>query len=325
MNNQIYLIVLVLALVTVVPTASAQLALGAEANQKLIEVNLNKSEIVNVKHVIAASNMPSTVNLFNGVIVESIISVNDNDDRKQVGVLNDGKGNISLTIFPTKSNTIIKYDLEDASTLYENLWTVRVGYTETFSVLFSEEVDVFFLNSNIIQLGSKNGISVNGGGNTMIQYYDKIPKIIEEVRVEEDRFNVEIITNSKIDKFDFDQESESISFQVNQKNKFVTVTMEEKLLGSPYVISLNDEKIKYTKSVAKENYVSLSIKPQAVGEIVISGSEYNEGLTKINTSANISPVESESIPNDYFVWLVFGGVLIIVVIVVIIIIRKIKK
>ena len=325
MNNQIYLIVLLLALVTVIPTASAQLALGAEANQKLIEVNLNKSEIINVKHVIAASNMPVSLNLFDGIILESITVTNDNGDEKQFGLANDGQGNTSITIFPTKSNTIIKYDLEDASTLYENLWTVRVGYSETFSVLFSEEIDLLFLNNNIIQLGNRNGISANYGGDAVIQYYDKIPKVIEEVGWGEEKFEVEIITNSKIDKFNVDQESKSISFQVNQKNKFVTVTMEEKLLDSPYSISLNDEKIMYTKSVSKENYVSLSMKPQAVGEIVISGSEYNEGLTKINTSANISPVESESTPNDYFVWLVFGGVLIIVAIALIIIIRKIKK
>ena len=325
MNNQIYLIVLLLALVTVIPTASAQLSLGAEANQKLIEVNLNKSEIVNLKHVIAASSIPVNVNLFNGVIPESITVTNDNGDEKQFGLANDGQGNTSITIFPTKSNTIIKYDLEDASTLYENLWTVRVGYSETFSVLFSEEIDLLFLNNNIIQLGNRNGISANYGGDAVIQYYDKIPKVIEEVGWGEEKFEVEIITNSKIDKFNVDQESKSISFQVNQKNKFVTVTMEEKLLDSPYSISLNDEKIMYTKSVSKENYVSLSMKPQAVGEIVISGSEYNQDLSKINTSADILPVESESIPNDYFVWLVFGGVLIIVAIAVIIIIRKIKK
>ena len=325
MNSQIYLIVLVLALVTVIPTASAQLSLGAEANQELIEVNLNKSEIINVKHIIAASSMPVSVNLFDGVIPETITVTNDNGDEKEFGLTNDVQGNASITIFPTKSNTIIKYDLEDASTLYENLWTVRVGYSETYSVVFPKEIDLFFLNNVIIELVDKNGISVNYGGDVVIQYYDKIPKITEEIEWEENKFNVEIITNSKIDKFNFEQESKSITFQVNQKNKFVTVTMEEKLLGSPYSILLNDEKIKYTKSVSKENYVSLSIKPQAVGEIVISGSEYNEGLTKINTSAGILPVESESIPNDYFVWLVFGGVLIIVVIVVIIIMRKIKK
>jgi len=322
MNHQIYLIVLILALVTVIPTASAQFSLGVEANQKLIQVELNKSEIVNVKHVITASNMPVSVNLFDGVISESIILTNDNGDGKEFGLASDGKGNVSITIFPSKSDIIIKYDLEDASTFYENLWTVRIGYSETFSVLFSKEIDLFFLNNNIIQLANKNGILVNGGGNALIQYYDKIPKIIEEVRLNEDKFNVKIITNSEIDEFNFDQASKSISFQVNEKNKFVTVTIEEELLGGPYVISLNNEKVKYTKSTSKENYVSLSMKPQTVGEIMISNSEYSNNLTKI-TSNDTLPVES--ISKDYFIWLVFGGVLIIVAIVVIIIMRKIKK
>jgi hypothetical protein len=322
MNNQIYLIVLILALVAVIPTASAQLILGVEAYQKLIEVELNKSEIVNLKHVIAASDIPVSVNLFDGVIPESITVTKDNGDKKEFGLTDDGKGNVSITIFPSKSDVIIKYDLEDASTLYENLWTVRIGYSETFSILFSEEIDLFFLNNNIIQLENKNGILVNNGGNAIIQYYDKIPKIIEEIKWDENEFNVEIITNSKIDEFNFNQESKSISFQVNEKKKFVTVTMEEELIGSPYTILLNDEKIKYTKSISKENYVSLSIKPQAVGEIMISNSEYSNDLTK-NTSNDTLPVES--IPNDYFIWLVFGGIFIVVVIVAIIIMRKIKK
>ena len=271
MNNQIYLIVLFLALIAIIPTASAQLSFGGEANQKLIEVELNKSEIVNVKHVISASNMPVTLNLFDGVITESIMVTNDGGDEKQFGLGNDGKDNQNITIFPSKSNSIIKYNLEDVSTLYENLWTVRIQYSETFSILFSEEIDLFFLNNSIIELGNKNGIAVNYGGNAIIQYHDKISKIIEEVKWEEDKFNVEIITNSKIDKFNFDQASKSISFQVNEKNKIVTISMEEKLLGGPYVILLNDEKIKYTKTSSKENYVLLSMKPESTGEIIIIG------------------------------------------------------
>ena len=271
MNNQIYLIVLFLALVTVIPTASAQLSLGGEANQKLIEVKLDKSEIVNVKHVIAAPNMPVNVNLFNGVITESVMVTNDDGDEKQFGLVNDGRGNQSVTIFPSKSNIIIKYDLEDASTLYENLWTVKIQYSETYSVIFSEEIDLFFLNNSIIELENKNGISVNNGGNVVIQYHDKVSKIIEEVRWEEHKFNVEIITNSKIDKFNFDQELKSISFQVNEKNKFVTISMEEELLGGPYVILLNDEQVTYTKYPSKENHISLSMKPESSGEIIIIG------------------------------------------------------
>jgi hypothetical protein len=324
MNNQIYLIILLLALVAVIPTASAQLSLGEEANQKLIEVKLNKSEIVNVKHVIAASNIPVSVNLFDGVITENIIVTNNDNDEKEFGVIGYGGVLESITIFPSKSDSIIKYNLENASTLYENLWTSNIQYSETYSILFSKEIDLFFLNNNMIQLGNKNGVLVNYGGDAIIQYYDKIPKIIEEVRWEEDKFNIEIITNSKINEFNFDQESKSINFQVNQKNKFVTVTMEEELLGGSYNILLNNEKIKYTKSVNKENYVSLSMKPQAVGEIIISNSEYRNGLSEITSNDTLS-IESESIPKDYFIWLVFGGVLIIVVIIVIIIMKKIKK
>ena len=82
MNNQIYVIVLFLSLVTVIPSVSAQLSVGEEANQKLIEVELNKSEIVNVKHVISASSEPVNLNLFEGVITESIIVTNSNGDEK---------------------------------------------------------------------------------------------------------------------------------------------------------------------------------------------------------------------------------------------------
>ena len=271
MNNQIYLIVLFLTLITIIPTASAQLSFGGEANQKLIEVELNKSEIVNVKHVIGASNMPVTLNLFDGVIPESIMVTNDDGSEKEFALGTDGKENQTMTIFPSKSNIIIKYNLEDASTLYENLWTVRIQYSETFSVLFAEKIDSFFLNNNIIQLGDKNGIVINYGGNAIIQYYDKIPIRVEEVVWEEDKFDVKIITNSKIDKFEFDQELKSISFQINEKNKFVTISMEEELLGGPYIILLNDEQIVYTKFSVKENYVSLSMKPESPGEIIIIG------------------------------------------------------
>jgi len=324
MISQIYLIVLVLALITVIPAASAQLSLGTEANQKLIEVKLNKSEIVNVKHIISASGVPVSVNLFDGVITESIIVTNSNGDENQFGLVGYGEALESITIFPSESDIIIKYNLEDASTSYENLWTVRIGYSETFDILFSKEIDMFFLNNTIIQLENKNGITVNGGGNTMIQYYDKIPKIIEEVSWEQNKFDIEIITNSKIDNFNFNQESKSITFDINEKNKFLTISMEEELVGSPYVILLNNEKILYNKSLNKENYVLLSMKPQAVGEITISNSEYIQGLTEIISNDTLTEVTANS-PNDYFIWLVLVGVLIIIVIVVIIIMRKINK
>ena len=269
--EKIYAILLIFALITIIPTADAQLSLGEKANQKSIEVEVSTSEVVNVKHVISSSNMPVTINLFNGVIEKSIIVTNEEDEEKEIGLFNDGLGNYSITIFPTKENSIIKYTLEDASTLYDNIWTVRIGYSETFAVIFTEEIDLFFLNNNLILLEDKKGISVNGGANLILQYYSNVPKITEEVNWEKEKFDVEIISNSQINKFEFEQTEKSISFEVNEKNKFVTISMKEELLGGPYVILLDNEKIKYNKIVTEQKDVLLSMKPQSSGEITIIG------------------------------------------------------
>ena len=271
MNKNYFSIILICTLITVIPTASAQLSFGGEAYQKSIEVLVDKSEIVNVKHVIGASNIPVSVNWFHGVIIESIIVTNDNGDEQEFGLSSDEQRNQSITIFPSKSNIIIKYNLEDVVRLSDNMWILDIGYPKTFSIIFPEKTELIFLNNNLIQLGDKKGISVNYGGDVMIQYYDKITKIIEEVRWEEDKFDVEIITDSKIDKFDFDQASKSISFQVNEKNKFVTISMEKELLGGPYVILLNDENIEYSTYSNSENRISFSMKPESTGEIIIIG------------------------------------------------------
>ena len=95
--------------------------------------------------------------------------------------------------------------------------------------------------------------------------------MIKEVEWEENKFDVEIIADLEIEKFSFDQTSKSVSFEVNEENKFVTITMPEKLLGGPYIVLLNDEKNKYSKFIGKENNVSINIKPESTGEITIIG------------------------------------------------------
>ena len=47
--------------------------------------------------------------------------------------------------------------------------------------------------------------------------------------------------------------------------------MEEKLLGGPYVILLDNEKIEFSQYSIKENHISLAVKPESSGEIMIIG------------------------------------------------------
>ena len=319
MNKIVFSSLVIFALIAL-PVANAQF--GEPAYQKLTQLIIDESENIQAKHVIGFSDKPVMVNLFEGAITDSITVTNEDGKELEFGI--SGMSDYgSITIFSPHENTIVKYNLENMFRQSDNLLTLNVGYPKPFSIVFSEKTELIFLNDNIIQLGDKKGISINSGGYVNVDYYSKTPKHVEKVIWKENESDVQIITDSDIDKFNFDQESKSISFQINEKNQFVTVTIEKELLEGPHSILLNDEKIKYTKSVSKENYVSLSMKPQAVGEIMVSNSEYTDGDVDLITTNGTSPVES--ISNDYFIWLVFGGVLVLVAIVVIIIMRKIKK
>ena len=274
MNKNIFLIVVVFSLILVIPMSHAQLTIGGNAEQKLIEMKLDIDGTVSVKHVVSSSNMPVTVQLFSGTISNLVIINEKGEDMFEnganAGIAYDPQGNQSIVIFPSKQNSIIEYNLESIIP-EDNLLTIQTSYAETYSIIFSDEIEMIFLNNNIIFLENKKGVSLNYGGSATIQYYSNTPKIIKEVQWEENKFDVEIITDSKIDKFNFEQTSKSISFQVNEEDKFVTIIMSEELLGGPYLIFLDDEKIKFNKTMKNENNIVLNIKPEVSGEIVIIG------------------------------------------------------
>jgi len=275
MSNKNNLIILVFTLILLIPPASAQLTLGGEPNQKSIEIKLDNSGRVLIKHLISSSNTPVTVNLFKGEV--SNIKVT-NENRHDIlttgegaGIANDARGDVSIFIFALGQDVIIEYNLENVSTLINNLWNVNLSYDQTYSILFLDNIDVIYLNNNLIQLGEKKGIAINEGGDINLQYYSNIPKIVQEIKWEENKFDVEIITNIEIKDFSFDQADKNISFQINEKNEFITITMANKLLGGPYLILLDNEPILYSQYLKNQNYTSLSIKPESIGEITIVG------------------------------------------------------
>ena len=269
MNQKIISAIIIFSLIIVVPTAYGQLTLGSEAKQELIEVKISPTGEINVKHIVSPSNMPTSVTLFEGEIKKLIVT-NDSGEEINSGTANDVKGNLSVMVLPSKQSTTIEYNLENMN-LENNLFVTEISYQKKFSVLFDESIKLIFVNNNAIFLDDKKGISINGGGNTEIKFYNEELKIIKEVIWEENKFDVEIITDSEIQSFNFNQAEKNISFQVNDKNKFVTISMSEELLGGPYVILLDGEQILYTKFVRDGKIVSLNLKPEAPGQVTIIG------------------------------------------------------
>ena len=269
MNQKIISTIIIFGLLTVIPTAYGQLSLGSEAKQELIEVKINPDGEINVKHVVSPSNMPTTVPLFLGEISNLIIT-DDLGEEINSGTANDAKGNLSVLLLPSNQNSIITYNLENMK-INNNLFNTEISYPQKFSVIFEESINLIFLNNNVLFLDDKKGVAINGGGNMKIEFYSTESKIIEKATWEENEFDVEIITDSEIQSFNFNQPEKSLSFQVNDENKFVTISMSEELLGGPYVTLLDDVKIKHAKFVRDGNIVSLSLKPEATGQITIIG------------------------------------------------------
>ena len=271
MNHKIISTIIIFTLITVIPTAYGQLGLGVEANQKSIDVFIDKSENVNVKHIVYSSNNPGNVPLFYGIVENSLKVTDEEGVEIEFGRTgNDVEGITGLLIFGSQKNTIIEYDLMEVKTLQDNLWSLNLQYPETFSIIIDSEINSIFLNNNLIELRDKNGISINGGGKINLQHYENIPITIKEIEWEENKFNIEIISNSEIQKFNFNQEEKSISFQINDENEFVTITMSEELLGGPYVVLLDNERIQYN-IVNNESTISLNLKPQSTGQVTIIG------------------------------------------------------
>ena len=269
MNKRTISAIIILGLITVIPTVYGQLTIGSEAKQESIEVKINTNGEISVKHIVSSSNMPSSLPLFTGEISNLIIT-NELGEELNSGTVNDAKGNLSIMVLPSNQPTIIEYDLENAS-LNDNLFSKEISYPKKFSVLVDESINLIFVNNNLIFLDGKKGISVNGGGDTKIEFYSNESKTIEKVVWEENEFDVEIISDSNIQSFNFNQSEKRISFQIDDENKFVTITMSEELLGGPYVTLLNDEQIKYSKFIRDGNIVSLNLKPETPGQITIIG------------------------------------------------------
>ena len=99
MNRKIISVFAIFTLILIIPTANAQLTIGSEAKQELIEVKINLKGEVDVKHIVRSSDMPATVHLFSGTISNLLIT-NEMGEEKTSGIADDGNGNQSVLILP---------------------------------------------------------------------------------------------------------------------------------------------------------------------------------------------------------------------------------
>ena len=266
MKSKIFAVLVIVSLVTVIPTSYAQVTIAEKANQKLVEVRIDSEGNVHVIHVIDNANMPKQVDLIPGTV--SNISVTDEQgEKKQFSTIGD---NNAVLIMPSNEDSILQYELDNVISKINDIWTWDFLYLQSTAFILPDEVDLLFANERPVFLNNEKGIACHGC-QMLLEYSLEQPKILQKVNWEDNEFDVEIQSHSNIEKFVFDQPTKSITFDVSKENQFVTVIIPLELLWKPYSVFLDEEKIFFHEYINNGTHVWLSMKPETSGEIMIIG------------------------------------------------------
>ncbi len=266
MNAKIFGFLVILCVMSIIPLANAQISIDEKATQKSVKVIISSDGEVHVKHVVRSSNLPQDLELIYGTI-SNISVTNERDEEK---LFSTNEDNSMVLIQPSNEELIIEYDLDEVLSQKDTVWTWDFTYLETTSFIFPEEVDLIFVNDNIVNLDNQKRILCHGC-QMILEYSINAPKIFKNVELEDKEFVVEIKSHSNIDEFIFDQPTKSITFDIFEGNRFVTIIIPLELIWEPYSVFLNDEKIDFYEYINNGTHVWLNMRPEISGEIIIIG------------------------------------------------------
>jgi hypothetical protein len=315
MNSKLVGFFIILVLTIVIPTVNAQeISIGENTEQKSVKVVIGSSGEIHVNHVIALSNSPKQIELIDGTVTNLKVS-DEEGNEKQFGIIGD---NDSVMINPSRTDTIIEYDLEDVLFLKNNVWTWDFRYLQTTSFIVPEEVDLIFVNDRPVYLDEKKGIACHGC-QMILEYSIDEPRILKNIEFDNKEHLIEIRTFAEIDQFNFDQSTKKISFKVNGENQFVTTIIPSELLPNQYNVFIGDEKIYFNKYIDNGTHVWLNIRPDSSGIVSIIDAM---GINDEKTSTQDNP--STSNMNQDIVYILLGVIVLVGLTVMVIMIRKKK-
>ena len=265
MKSKHTLMLAVFLALSMIYVASPLYAETHTADQESIEMHLGSLGDVRVKHIINDSEETQHLRLIGDVA--SNITVVDTKGNSVEFTISDSS---TYILAPSEENIIVGYDLPDMLVQRDMVWSMDINYAQSISVLLPDEADMVFVNSTPIYLGERNGIKCHGCY-MLLEYIIDEPRNLENIQWQEDKFLVEIRTLSAIDGFVFDQPTKSISFDIKDGQKFVTAIIPTELLGSPYSVFFNNEKMYFHEYINNGTHVWLNAKPDSGGRMEIIG------------------------------------------------------
>ncbi len=266
--KKIFCSLIALVLISFIPLVSAQISIGDPADQKLVKITIDKQGKVHVLHEIRDSKKAVQINTIEGTLSNlKVIDVKGND----VEYGTTGLGNTTgITIFSSKDDVIIEYDLDNVLFVKDGMWTWDFLYLQTTTFILPKGLDLVYVNGNPVMLQDAKGITCHGCS-AIIEYVLDQPTNTNEVKWEDRKFIVGMRTQADVSSLNFDQPTKSISFNVKEDNQLITLIIPLDLLWSPYEVRLDDQKILKHEFFSNQTHEWLNIRPKTSGTIQIIG------------------------------------------------------
>jgi len=264
--RKLILLIIILMVISYTPTqVFGQISIGKPANQT-VEISISEQNNVHVIHIVKPSSSIQQVNVIEGTL--SNLSVTDeNGNEIQYATLE--KEPLGITIFPKDKDVFVKYDLADVLVLENGRWMWNFRYLTETDFYFADNVDLIYVNSNPVFLDG--GIKCHGC-QMLLEYVIDEPVTLKNIKWEDQEFPITVRTLAELDSFTLDQSTKRIFFGITGDNDPITLIIPLVLLGNPYEVYFNEEKILKHEFLTNETHVWLNFRPETSGTINIIGS-----------------------------------------------------
>ena len=154
-----------------------------------------------------------------------------------------------------------------------------------------------------------------------------------DIQTSDHNFEVVLTSNFNLVDYNFDKNNKQLTLYLDSglENNLGEIIIPSNLLNGDFTFFLNDQEF-FPKILSSERVHFITLKFTGFGSHVlsISASEYLVGLDEIDPIQNTSSekIDDDFLPpngefdttpsNDYFVWLILGGIVVVIVIFIVI-------
>ena len=323
MEKKFIFILVTIVLVSFSPQIFADEEIGTVIKEDTIVFEVGKDGKVHVSHIVKSGAWQLQHPKFLQILLgeHSNLAVKDEDgDRLSFGYKESTeKGKFTqLNQKAAGLDLIVSYDLEQYLQNENGIWEKHFRFPMNVMILFEDDIDLAFATGRPLDLTDAKGINCIGC-DLMLEFFDNDSILKKEIVKNEKKFYIDVLSNGKISQMEFNEASELLTFNVDERDQLIVLKIPFELMLNPYEVYFTDkddyildqiDKIRKSEFAQNEDSVKITFRTTDEGTISILGGTPEQHQKKLEQieKRTMASVESESIDKEKGVPLPFGEI-----------------